>query len=85
MIGKPYEIFTGLSDKIELPKKYENGKIIKYKRKLGPSIYNLQIGDENDPMIIKDLITIFNNPNNALITRLISLSLRHRIFGSICC
>lgn len=75
--GKPYEVFTGLSNKIELPRKYEKGKIVKNTKKTDRSIYNLELGDADDPIVIRDLISVFDNPNNAMITRLISLALRH--------
>lgn len=75
--GRPYEVFTGLSDKIVIPRKYEHGKIVKNPRKTDRSIYDLVLGDEDDPIIIKDLIKVFDNPNHAMITRLISLALRH--------
>jgi len=75
--GKPYEVFAGLSDKIELPKKFTSGKIIKNNRKTSRSIYDLILGSDDDEMIVKDIIGIFNNPNNAVITRFISLAFRH--------
>lgn len=75
--GKPYEVFTGLSNKIELSKKFEHGKIIKNARKTSASTYDLVLGDDDDPIVIKNLISVFDNPNNAMITRLISLALRH--------
>lgn len=75
--GKPYEVFTGLSNKITLPKKYQSGKIVKNSKKSSRSTYDLILGDDDDPIVINDLITVFDNPNNAMITRLISLALRH--------
>ena len=75
--GKPYELFAGLSSKITLPNKYTRGTIVKHPRKTTRSIYDLALGDGNDPLVISDIINIFDNPNNAIFTRMISLSLRH--------
>lgn len=75
--GKPYELFAGLSSKITLPNKYTSGTIVKHPRKTTRSIYDLALGDGNDPLVISDIINIFDNPNNAIFTRMISLSLRH--------
>jgi len=75
--GKPYELFAGLSSKITLPNKYTHGTIIKYPRKTTRSIYDLVLGEGDDQLVISDIINIFDNPNNAIFTRMISLSLRH--------
>ena len=76
--GKPYELFAGLSSKLTLPKKYNYGTILKHPRKTIRSIYDLVLGEtEDDEMVVNDIINIFDNPNNAIITRMISLSLRH--------
>ena len=75
--GKPYELFAGLSSKITLPNKYTHGTIIKHPRKTTRSIYDLVLGEGDDQLVISDIINIFDNPNNAIFTRMISLSLRH--------
>lgn len=75
--GKPYELFAGLSSKITLPKKYTHGVIIKHPRKTTRSIYDLVLGAGDEELVISDIINIFDNPNNAIMTRMISLSLRH--------
>tara|TARA_Y100001973_G_C5208620_1_gene343591 strand:- start:7181 stop:9619 length:2439 start_codon:yes stop_codon:yes gene_type:complete len=75
--GKPYEVFAGLSSKIVLPKKFSSGKILKHPRKTTRSIYDLIIGQDDEEMLIGDLVSIFDNPNHAIMTRMISLSLRH--------
>jgi len=74
---KPYEVFAGLSDKIELPKKYDHGTLQKRSRKTTRSLYDLTIKNGGDPLVIKDVVEMFDNPNNSALTRLISLSLRH--------
>ena len=75
--GKPYELFAGLSSKITLPNKYTHGTIVKHPRKTIRSIYDLVLGEGDDQLVISDIINIFDNPNNAIMTRMISLSLRH--------
>ena len=75
--GKPYELFAGLSSKITLPNKYTHGTIVKHPRKTTRSIYDLVLGEGDDQLTISDIINIFDNPNNAIFTRMISLSLRH--------
>ncbi len=79
--NKPYEVFCGLSDKLEIPKKFEKGKLIKNgKSKDGLSTYNLiiELGD-GDELVIKDLAMMFDNATHSSFTRMISLSLRHGV------
>lgn len=77
--GKPYELFAGLSDKLEVPKRFEHGKLTKNgKNKNGLSTYNLTIDlGEDEPLVVKDVATMFDNATYSTFTRLISLSLRH--------
>jgi len=73
--NKPYEIFAGLEEKINIPKKYKHGFI----EKLDGS-YCLVLGDtdnEEDKWVIKDIPALFENKQFATITRLASMSLRH--------
>jgi ribonucleoside-diphosphate reductase alpha chain len=72
---KPYEVFAGLSNYIEIPKRLEKGFIQKRKWKTKPSRYDLYF--EEDEIIIKDIVKLFANSNYEVLTRLISLSLRH--------
>ena len=34
-------------------------------------------GEEGDEVVVKDVVKVFDNPNNSIFTRMISLSLRH--------
>jgi ribonucleoside-diphosphate reductase alpha chain len=77
--GMPYEIFGGLSRYIDIPNKYKIGKIIKKEKQNSSSIYNLEVGDGDDKMIIKDIANIFENPIYGAFSRTISLSLRHGV------
>lgn len=72
----PYEIFGGLSDTIEIPKKYKTGTIKKRSFKSGGK-YDLYLGEGEDELKIKDIVSVFDNPNYSSFTRLLSLSMRH--------
>jgi ribonucleoside-diphosphate reductase alpha chain len=79
--GRPYEVFCGLSDKLEVPKKFEKGKLLKNgKNKDGLSTYNLSIDlGEGDELVVKDVATMFDNATYSSFTRMVSLSLRHGV------
>ena len=74
---RPYEVMGGLQKYIEIPKKYKNGIIIKHPYKTKNSRYDLKIGKNGDEILIKDIVSVFDNPNHAGFTRTISLALRH--------
>jgi len=75
--GRPYEVIGGLSQYVEIPKKHKYGKIRRRARKSIPSKYDLTIGKNGDEFVIRDIITVFDNPNHSSFTRTISLALRH--------
>ncbi len=77
---KPYEIFCGLSQHVEVPKKAKTGILIKNGKKDGVATYNLQIpiGDD-DHLLFKDVVELFANPNHGAMTRTLSLALRHGV------
>jgi len=77
--GKPYEIFGGLSEYVEIPKKNVCGKIRKRSRKTVESKYDLMLGEGEDELVIKDVVSVFRNPNHTAFTRTISLSMRHGV------
>lgn len=78
--GVPYEVFCGLSSHVEVPKKAKSGRLVKSGKKEGVSIYNLHIpvGDD-DEMIFRNVVDLFDNPVYGAFTRSLSLSLRHGI------
>lgn len=84
--GKPYEIFCGLSRHVEVPKKAKSGLLIKNGKRDGVATYNLQIpvGDD-DHLLFKDVVELFDNPNHGAFTRTISLALRHGVPVSYIC
>ena len=75
--GRPYEIIGGLAKYVEIPKKYSEGIIVKHSRKTVNSKYDLTFGENGDEVIIKDIVSVFDNPNHSAFTRTISLALRH--------
>ena len=75
--GRPYEVIGGLQKYIEIPKKHSFGIIVKHPRKTKNSIYDLRVGNNGDEFLIKDIVSVFDNPNHAGYTRTISLALRH--------
>ena len=77
MDGKPYEVMGGLQKFIEIPRKYKKGIIVKHPYKTKNSRYDLHIGKNGDSFVIKDIVSVFDNPNHAGYTRTISLALRH--------
>lgn len=78
--GKPYEVFCGLQECIEIPKKAKTGTLTKRGKVNNISPYNLTvaIGDD-DELTVRDVVTVFNNPEHGSITRVISLALRHGV------
>ena len=77
--NKPYEIFAGLASNIEVPKKIKKGKIVKNGKKDGISTYNLVVPFEDEQLIFKDVVNLFDNPVYGSFTRTISLAMRHEI------
>jgi ribonucleoside-diphosphate reductase alpha chain len=78
MDGHPYEVMGGKANKITLPKRFREGTLVKHPRKTIASKYDLVIGEEEDDLIIiRDVISQFDNAEYGTHTRLISLSLRH--------
>ena len=76
--GKPYEVIGGEADQIEIPSRYRSGKLCKRVFKTRNSKYDLVIGNDDDESI-KDVVSVFDNPNHASYTRVISTSLRHGV------
>ena len=77
---KPYEVFCGIPENIEIPKKYKSGTLVKNGKRDGVTTYNLQVpvGDD-DNLVFKDIINLFDNPTQGAFTRTISLALRHDV------
>lgn len=78
--GRPYEVFAGLSEHVEIPRKAKKARLLKNGKKDGVSTYNLRIpiGDD-DSLTIKDVVTVFDNPEHGVLTRMVSTLLRHGV------
>jgi ribonucleoside-diphosphate reductase alpha chain len=77
--GKPYEVFCGLAEKVEIPKKAKTGILTKNGRKDGVTTYNLKVPVGDDEVIFKDIASLFDNPTQGAFTRTMSLALRHAV------
>jgi len=69
---KPYEVFAGKVELIDLPSKIKEVNIIKNSKRK----YQIELDDE---IIVSDINKVFSNGNYEAITRLISTSLRHHV------
>lgn len=78
--GRPYELFCGLSDQIDIPKKKKTGTLVKNGKVNGVATYNLVIpvGDD-DEMVLKNIVDMFDNPTYGAFSRSLSLALRHGV------
>lgn len=70
--GRPYEVFAGLMENVCLSKKIKTGKLVK----MGRGKYDFVNEDFGE---IHDIISVFDNPTEGAITRLLSTSLRHGV------
>ena len=78
--GAPYEVFSGLANHIEVPKKTKTGTLIKNGKVNGIATYNLRVpvgGD--DEILFRDVVNLFANPTQGAFSRTISLALRHDV------
>ena len=78
--GRPYEVFCGIPENIEIPKKYKSGVLVKNGKRDGVTTYNLHVpvGDDEN-LIFKDIINLFDNPTQGAFSRTVSLALRHEV------
>ncbi len=77
MNDRPYEIFGGSAERVLLSKSMAHGRIVK--RKGTKNIYDLHISNGEDRLVISDIVETFANPNFAVMTRLVSMGLRHGV------
>jgi ribonucleoside-diphosphate reductase alpha chain len=82
--GKPYEIFGGKAESVDIPKKYTTGFIRKRKcdkpnAKGRYNCYDLVLGDLDDPLVVKDIAVAFADGDYGIQTRMISQLLRHGV------
>ena len=78
--NKPYEVFAGLSEHVEVPRKAKKGILVKNGKKDGIATYNLRIPlADDDVVVFKDVVSLFENSLYGAFTRTISLALRHGV------
>lgn len=75
MNNKPYEVLGGKSSKVSIPPEYNRGTVIKRRNKTVPNRYDLKVNGFK----ISDIVSTFDNPDNAVVTRMVSMSLRHGV------
>ena len=75
--GRPYEVLGGLSNLIEIPKRHTKGRLTKHRFKTKANRYDLTFGVDDDTTVVRDIVRVFDNPNESAFTRMISLTLRH--------
>ena len=73
--GVPYELFAGAAEQLVLPSKFKTGKIVKIKQ----GQYDLHCGEGEEELVVKNIVKVFDNPESAWATRMISMSLRHGV------
>lgn len=76
---RPYEIFCGLQQHVEVPKKIKKGTLVKNGKIGGIATYNLVIPIDDDHLVFKNVVELFDNPTNGAFSRTISLALRHGV------
>lgn len=78
----PYEVFCGIPENIEIPKKFKSGTLVKNGKRDGITTYNLYVPTgtgEDENIVFKDIVNLFDNPTQGAFTRTISLALRHNV------
>jgi ribonucleoside-diphosphate reductase alpha chain len=73
-------VFCGIPENIEIPKRYKSGSLVKNGKRDGVATYNLLVPvGEDDNLIFKDVVNLFDNPTQGAFSRTVSLALRHDV------
>jgi len=72
---RPYEVLGGKSSKVQIPKEHNKGTVLKRRNKTVPNRYDLKVNGFK----ITDVVSTFDNPDNAVVTRMVSMNLRHGV------
>lgn len=75
---KPYEIFAGPADIVDIPSNITDGVLIKHSRKSMNSKYDLRYGDDGST-VLKDIVSWFEHNDYGTLSRMVSMSLRHGV------
>jgi ribonucleoside-diphosphate reductase alpha chain len=76
MEGRPYEVFGGIAENIQIPKKIRTGTISKTGKKEGRGIYSFIHGEGEDRIVVKDIVKAFADESYAFHTLAVSGLLR---------
>lgn len=74
--GKPYEVFGGIAENIQIPKKIRSGHITKIGKKEGRGVYSFSHGEGEDKIVVKDIVKAFADESYAFHTLAVSGLLR---------
>ncbi len=74
--NRPYEVFGGIAENIQIPRKIKHGKISKVGKKEGRGIYSFSHGEGEDAIVIKDIVKAFASADYAFHTLAVSGLLR---------
>lgn len=74
--GKPYEVFGGIAENIQIPKKIRNGHITKIGKKEGRGVYSFAHGEGEEKIVVKDIVKAFADESYAFHTLAVSGLLR---------
>lgn len=78
--NEPYEVFAGSLDKIDIPKSCKHGVLIKQKKAKNHATYDLEISIKDDENIVfRNVIALFENPTYGALTRLVSMLIRNSV------
>jgi ribonucleoside-diphosphate reductase alpha chain len=74
---KPFEVFGGEAQFLNIPKHYVRGQITKQISKNSKNKYKLEASNSEEDIIVQDLGNTFQNNDYSSVSRLISLALRN--------
>jgi len=76
--GRPYEVFAGPADIVDIPPTITDGFLIKHSRKSMNSKYDLRYGDDGST-VLKNIASWFEHNDYGTLSRMVSMSLRHGV------
>jgi ribonucleoside-diphosphate reductase alpha chain len=77
---KPYEVFAGPAEFIDIPEKFKGGTLIKNPRKSVNARYDLRYGENGSQTTVKNIVKWFEDIGDyGTLSRFVSMSLRHGV------
>mgnify|MGYP001577100843 len=74
---KPYEVFGGNSEFVEIAQSIKRGKLVKRRITDKVNRYDFVAGENGSTITLKNILKAFNNKDYGTFTRMLSLALRH--------